>query len=142
MTLFRRKYRVHSTRLRSWDYAAAGWYFVTICTRGSECSFGDVVDGEIHLSPIGDVARQYWKGIPQHFPNVTLDSFVVMPNHVHGIVIIEEHAVSACGDAGRAVARRDVASPGARPSAGNVSLQMWGDRTIIACRRYRPRQVL
>ncbi|HUT16412.1 MAG TPA: transposase [Anaerolineae bacterium] len=121
ITLFRGKYRVQSTRLRSWDYAAAGWYFVTICTRGGECSFGDVIDGQMRLSPIGDVACRYWVGTPEHVENVTLDSFIVMPNHVHGIVIIEKKARSGCQDATGSDGCRDVASPGARPSACNVS---------------------
>ena len=121
MTLFRAKYRVQSTRLPSWDYAAAGWYFVTICTRGGECSFGDVVDGEMHLSPIGDVACRCWVRMPEHFQNVTLDSFVVMPNHMHGIVLIEEKAKSGCQDATGSDGCRDVASPDTRPSACNVS---------------------
>ncbi len=98
MSLFQGKYRVESARLRHWDYAGAGWCFVTICTRGGECFLGNVVDGDMHLSPIGEIARQYWAEIPHHFRNVELDSFVIMPNHVHGIVIIKEHAAEDCRD--------------------------------------------
>lgn len=89
MTLFQDKYRVESTRLRGWDYSSAGLYFVTICTCGRECFFGDVVDGEIRLSHIGEIAHQYSLEIPDHSPpNIKLDEFVVMPNHIHGIIAI------------------------------------------------------
>jgi putative transposase len=91
MTLFKNKYRIESTRLKGWDYSSAGWYFVTFCTRGKECFFGDVVDGEMRLSPVGEIACQCWIDIPKHSPsNVALDAFVVMPNHVHGIIVIQD----------------------------------------------------
>ena len=89
MTLYKGKYRVETTRLRNWDYADAGWYFVTICTRDLGPFFGDVVEGETCLSPVGEIAHQYWAGIPDHFPNAGVDEWVIMPNHMHGIVVIE-----------------------------------------------------
>src|SRR3954468_16946931 len=89
MSLFKQKYRIESTRLQAWDYSAAGWYFVTICTLDKVCFFGDVGDGIICLSTIGAVARRFWLEIPDHFREVRLDEFVVMPNHIHGIVIID-----------------------------------------------------
>jgi len=78
----------HSLRLQGYDYAQEGAYFVTVCTRGKECVFGGVVDGEMQLSEIGKVIEECWRAIPRHFPNVTSDVFVVMPNHVHGILMI------------------------------------------------------
>ena len=91
MTLFRDKYRIATTRLRGWDYAAAGWYFVTICTRDRLPFFGEIRGGEMHLSPIGEIACEYWMQIPQHTAgNVDLDAFVVMPNHAHGIIVIRD----------------------------------------------------
>ena len=86
MTLFRNHYRVETTRLREWDYAAAGWYFVTICTWKMTCFFGEVERGEMGLSAIGEIADAYWKEIPHHFVNACLDIHVIMPNHVHGII--------------------------------------------------------
>ena len=89
ISLYRNRYRVESTRLKGWDHSADGWYFVTVCTRGRECFFGRIVDRRVRLSKIGNVALRYWKDIPNHCANARLDAFVIMPNHMHGIVIIE-----------------------------------------------------
>jgi putative transposase len=77
-----------SIRLKDYDYSQAGAYFVTICTKDKECMFGDVIDGEMRSNEMGHVVRQCWNAIPEHFPNSVLDEFVVMPNHVHGIIIL------------------------------------------------------
>jgi len=77
-----------SIRLRDYDYSEEGAYFVTICTLQRQCLLGDVSGGEVHLSRFGLIVAECWEAIPTHFSNVELDSFVVMPNHVHGIVII------------------------------------------------------
>jgi len=63
-------------------------YFITICTYKRECLFGDVVDGEMLLSEVGEIAEACWQQIPDHYPQVILDGYVVMPNHVHGIIEI------------------------------------------------------
>jgi len=65
-------------------------YFVTVRTKKGECLFGDVVNGVVRLSGMGKVAEECWQAIPEHFLNVSLDLFVVMPNHVHGILVIKE----------------------------------------------------
>jgi putative transposase len=88
MSLFRNKYRVETTRLKGWDYAAAGLYFVTICTRERAYFFGEVIANQMRLSAIGETAARFWRDIPQHYARVSLDEFVVMPNHVHGIVVV------------------------------------------------------
>jgi REP element-mobilizing transposase RayT len=88
MGLYKDKYRIDSTRLKDWDYSSDGHYFITICTRDKKCFFGDVEDGKVRLTSIGKVADGYWQEIPMHFPSVKLDEYVVMPNHVHGIIII------------------------------------------------------
>ncbi len=91
MTRFKDKYRIETTRLPGWDYASAGWYFVTICTRGRQPFFGRIANGEMYLSPIGETAVQFWQEIPRHTAaHVSLDAFVVMPNHVHGIIVIHD----------------------------------------------------
>ena len=82
-------------RLRDFDYSQAGAYFVTICTHGRACRFGDVVDGDMRLNEAGRIVEQFWSAIPSHFPDVILDAFVVMPNHVHGIVAIVDGTVRA-----------------------------------------------
>ena len=94
MTLFRDTYRIESTRHPDWDYSSAGCYFVTICARGSvqtqglPSPFGQIVHCEMRLSPIGEIAQTSWTQIPNHHPHVTVHAFVVMPNHVHGIIVI------------------------------------------------------
>ncbi|MBI5712422.1 MAG: transposase [Chloroflexi bacterium] len=88
MTLFRNKYRIESTRLRNWDYAGAGWYFVTLCTRNRELFFGDVKEGEMILSPVGEIIAEEWLKTKEVRVNVELDEWIVMPNHVHGIIVI------------------------------------------------------
>ncbi len=85
---FKNKYRIASTRLQTWDYGWNGAYFITICTQNRECFFGDIVDGNMRLSETGKIAHKFWIEIPDHFSFVKLGEFVVMPNHVHGIVII------------------------------------------------------
>jgi putative transposase len=89
ISLYRNRCRVESTRLKGWDYTADGWYFVTVCTRGRECFFGRIVDRRVRLSKVRDAALRYWKDIPNHSANAGLDAFVIMPNHLHGIVIIK-----------------------------------------------------
>jgi len=89
MTLFRQKYRAESTRLPGWDCRAGGHYFVTICcTTGRELFFGEVVDGSMILSPLGRIVEVEWRGIEVRRRDVELGEWVVMPNHVHGILIL------------------------------------------------------
>jgi len=87
--LFANKYRIKSTRLPQWDYSTPWWYFVTICTSDGVCWFGDVDNGKMNLSKVGEIAQEYWQEITVHFSNVSLDEFIVMPNHIHGIVVIK-----------------------------------------------------
>ena len=81
-------HRRRSIRLRGYDYSQAGAFFVTICSWNKQCLFGDVVDSDMRLNVIGRIAEEQWQAIPQRFPDVELDAFVVMPNHIHGIVVI------------------------------------------------------
>lgn len=91
MEKFNNIYRIPSARLERWDYGADAIYFVTICTANHEQYFGNIDDGEMHLNAIGEIAHQYWIDITKYFPHVILDAHIVMPNHVHGIVIIENN---------------------------------------------------
>ena len=77
-----------SIRLKGYDYGSAGAYFVTICTQNRTCWFGVLADGEMRLNDAGRVAQASWDELPARFPDVRLDTFVVMPNHVHGIIIV------------------------------------------------------
>ena len=76
-------------RLRNYDYSGAGGYFVTICTQRHVLLFGAVQDGVVKLNNTGRMVEQFWNELPQHYPTVVLDSFVVMPNHVHGILFLQ-----------------------------------------------------
>jgi REP element-mobilizing transposase RayT len=87
---FLNKYRNDTTRAPWWDYGSNGIYFVTICTRGRNHYFGEIENDQIVLTPIGLSANDCWYAIPDHFPFVKLGEFVVMPNHVHGIIIIDK----------------------------------------------------
>jgi len=89
---FGERYRVSSVRLQNWNYGWNGDYFVTLCARDRECFFGKIYAGEMRLSYIGILAKKYWREIPDHFPFVHLGPFVIMPNHVHGIIKIRKPA--------------------------------------------------
>ncbi len=86
---FRKKYRSDSFRLQTWNYGWDAAYFITICTKNRECYFGDVVDGVMELSPVGMIANDLWYEIVDHAKHVQLGNFVVMPNHIHGIIILD-----------------------------------------------------
>lgn len=90
MELFKNKYRIESTRLKGWDYSSPGAYFITIVTKNQTCYFGNVENGNMHLNKLGEIAKLCFEKIPEHFPVASLDVFVIMPNHVHGIVIINQ----------------------------------------------------
>jgi REP element-mobilizing transposase RayT len=79
-----------SIRLKGHDYSRTGAYFVTIVTHGRELLFGAVLNGEVHLNDAGRMVSATWAGTPDIRPNVTLDEFVVMPNHFHGVLVIHE----------------------------------------------------
>ena len=87
--LFKNKYRIKSIRLQHWDYSSCGVYYVTICTKGRECFFGKIINGKMILSEIGEMVVQFWMEIPKHYPHVKLDEFVIMPDHLHGVLIIQ-----------------------------------------------------
>ena len=90
MEKFQNKYRIPSARLQSWDYGTNAAYFITICTQNRAHFFGDIMDGIMQLNEIGLLAEKYWMEIPHHFPFVQLGNFVIMPNHTHGILIIDK----------------------------------------------------
>jgi len=83
------KQKRKNIRLEGWDYADNGWYFVTICVKDHRCVFGEITNGELRLNDTGKMVQKFWEEIPQHFENIELDEFIVMPNHIHGIIVIE-----------------------------------------------------
>ena len=82
------KHHRRSIRLSGYDYSQAGAYFVTICTQNRQCLFGEIVDGEMRLNDAGQMVQLVWSELAQHYAGVEIDGFVVMPNHIHGIVIL------------------------------------------------------
>ena len=99
MDKFQNKYRIPSARWQTWDYGSNGAYFITICTQNRRHFFGEIIDSTIpdesimHLNDMGEMAEKYWVEIPQHFPFVSLGNFVIMPNHMHGILIIDNPTI-------------------------------------------------
>jgi len=79
-----------STRLKEYDYSQPGEYFITICMYDKKYVFGEVIEERTTLSPAGEIAKKCWEEIPRHFHNVELDECVIMPNHIHGIIILNE----------------------------------------------------
>jgi len=90
MEKFQGKYRIPSARWAAWDYGSNAAYFITVCTANRAHDFGEITDGAMRLTPLGQAAMDCWNEIPAHFPFVVLDAFVVMPNHVHGILVIDK----------------------------------------------------
>ena len=82
-----------SVRLKEFDYSKAGAYFVTICTKDRECLFGEIIDEKVRLTQGGRIADEGWRNIPEHYPHVVLDEYVIMPNHVHGVIFISDDDV-------------------------------------------------
>lgn len=83
-------YRTDSHRRKDWDYTTPGHYFITICTQDMRPYFGSIQNGEVILNDLGHFAEQCWLKIPEHYPHVELDEFIIMPDHVHGILVLKE----------------------------------------------------
>lgn len=87
-----------SNRLKNFDYSSSGWYFVTICTQNRECLFGNIIDNHMVLNKYGKIINKYFLEIPKHYNNVELDEFIIMPNHIHGIIVIRNSNQSVGND--------------------------------------------
>ncbi len=83
-------YHHHSIRLPGHDYSSPGAYFITICTHNRQCLFGEIVDGEIMLNEFGELIKSEWQKTGIIRPNIVIDAFIIMPNHLHGILIIND----------------------------------------------------
>ncbi len=78
----------NSIRIPRYDYSQAGYYYITICTEKHEDLFGVIENSQIILSDLGIIVKECWEDIPNHFPNISLDQWIIMPNHLHGILVI------------------------------------------------------
>jgi len=88
MTYDSRNHHRRSIRAKYYDYTTAGAYFVTICVQDRTNLLGEIRNAEVNLSPAGQMVQEIWLQLPAHYPGVALDEFIVMPNHVHGIIIL------------------------------------------------------
>jgi putative transposase len=91
MTLFKNKYRVESTRLQGYDYTQPGAYFITIVTYNRACLFGKIINGEMILNEYGEIVKNEWEKTGIIRPNIIIDKYIIMPNHLHGILIINDN---------------------------------------------------
>ena len=85
------KHHRRSVRIKGYDYTQPGVYYITICTKERQCIFGEVIDGQMRLNFLGDIAHTCWLAIPNHFASFQLDTFVIMPDHVHGLLAIVDN---------------------------------------------------
>jgi putative transposase len=88
-SLYQNKYRVESARLHGWDYRSPGWYFVTICTQHHICILGNIVHGQVQLSRSGKIADSELYNLICHYVNISVDDFILMPNHIHATDVID-----------------------------------------------------
>ena len=97
--------RRRGTRLVSWNYRLPGPYAITLCTQHREWRFGDVVGGLMRLNQAGLTVERVWLDMPIEFSTVTLDTFVIMPNHLHAIVLLDAESIAINPDLGSVVQR-------------------------------------
>ncbi len=86
------KHSRRSIRLKDYDYSQQGAYFVTICTRNGQCLFGEIVTGTMRPNESGELIQGLWCELPNRYANLDLDAFVLMPNHLHGIIVLTDQA--------------------------------------------------
>ena len=106
-------------RLHGWDYTSPGWYFVTICVKNKECFLADIVNEEIIPNEFGKIVESRWIWLRNQYPYVELDAFVVMPNHVHGLIKIKKES---------SVTNHDIPSQGSVVTGRDLSLPMISEK--------------
>ncbi|MGJ3249220.1 MAG: hypothetical protein ACFE0I_24490 [Elainellaceae cyanobacterium] len=94
------KHHRHSIRLKGFDYTTSGAYFITICTHHRECLFGEIVNGTMQLNPLGQIGQRHWLKLPNHYRHLSLDKFIIMPDHIHGILVLHDGDVGTHVGAG------------------------------------------
>jgi putative transposase len=114
MAYNRKKHNRRSIRLPEYDYTEPGAYYITICTYQKQCWFGDVVNGEMGYNQLGYIVYSFWQKLPRRFQHIQLDEFVVMPNHLHGILIITDIGKKAQGN------NKSIKEQFGKPIAGSI----------------------
>ena len=112
-----------SIRLKGYDYSQAGLYFVTICCQDRICRFGKIENGEMVLNDFGQIAYDEWEKLPERFPNMFLDVFQIMPNHIHGVVALGKMRDAGVG-ATLAVALNDDGATANRATANRATARV------------------
>ena len=120
MELEFKKFRSDSIRLKDWDYASTGYYFITLCTKNRKPFFGRIIKENVSLSNIGTVCKLYWSEIPHHFTDANIDAYIIMPNHIHGILIINEPNVETCH--GMSLQQDPKKNKFSKPMSGSLSV--------------------
>jgi REP-associated tyrosine transposase len=82
-----------SIRLKGYVYSQAGAYFVTLCTQNRECLFGEIINGKVQLKDAGRMVKRWWMELSKKFPTIGIDRYIIMPNHIHGIIWIQYQEV-------------------------------------------------
>ena len=108
MSLFKNKYRIESIRLPEYDYSLPGYYFINICTKNRENLFGEIKNNKMNLSAFGHLVKRQWRQISKIRKNIVSDAFIIIPNHIHGILTIVEaiHELPLQGSSPRGWAKR------------------------------------
>ncbi|HEX9756891.1 MAG TPA: transposase [Nitrospiria bacterium] len=110
----------HSIRLKGFDYSQAGAYFVTICVRNRECLFGNMVDGKVQMNDVGRVVQTVWEELPKRYPGVGTDASIVMPNHVHGIVVFTDHVGAGLALSNQNITPNKQGAASSAPTLGDI----------------------
>jgi REP element-mobilizing transposase RayT len=136
---FQNKYRIPSARKPDWDYRNHAIYFVTLCTQKRLFYFGNVENGKMILSETGEIAFKHWFEIPNHFPFIELINFVVMPNHIHGLLEIHDINDNIWDDTSKSVnttqsvdTSHGVVTPQSLETLHATSLQVFGQNSKIS----------
>ncbi|MCL6099659.1 MAG: transposase [Bacteroidetes bacterium] len=95
--LYQNKYRIESARLKGWDYTNNAWYYITICTKNKSCFFGRIAKERMCLSAVGKIVEEEWLATPKIRRDLELDEWIIMPNHIHVIIIIDNKNVETHG---------------------------------------------
>lgn len=103
-------------RFEDHNYSQAGAYFVTVCVKDRECLLGGISNGEMVLNEYGDIVRKCWNNLPNHYLQIELDTFVIMPNHVHGIIILTTNTVGTIHESSAAFASNTVGAVHEQPN--------------------------
>ena len=127
-----------SVRLPGYDYAQSGAYFVTVVTAGRQCLFGEIINDEMQLNVLGQVAQDQWEKLPKRFPFVELGAFVIMPNHLHGIIVIHDRrgTASCAQDLDDGSSRRAPTEEFAGPVPGSIPTIVRSYKSAVSYRAH------